>query len=517
MNIAATTSRSAQRPAKIRGSVGEWTIYKSSHQVVVPKNKRTHTRTPPLPFTLDVWSMGEYHEQRQYLGHGKSKVCYALTETKVFKLCHEKDQEPELFEKLEATGVYPKVYAYNQCTIRDDRAETWHAWIVERAKPLNQILKENSADFVNDVCIIGAVRAMLIANNHKHTLSDNALFNFGFVDDKVVIIDAGSRVDQAIEKKGDFRQQVMAGFWSKAQAIIPPDTVEHYKKQWRDAGNDLASALETYERKWESLRDARCAVLTSMEEESSSVLNSLEECPHVASVLDTLHADIIEWLTKTYLWGSVSEYGPSDDGYTRHQERKYTAEEKLEYLISQTHEKRVLHRHSDEYVLSEDELQVINTDWKDDYMRWMRPEKFEKIRRLNNQKWGRALRAAHRSYLFQMTGSFEMAMFFIVAPFNNENLAIFRYCTELAWNGGHEEWKNKGMQDSKDLVRKLYTLRQREQQAQYIADWVNENPHKNWLKLTREQKTLWYEHAKGSIERQIVHEQELVQGRIRVA
>ena len=185
-----TLLHSAEQPAVIRRSAAEWTISASLHQVEVPKNKQTHTRPMPLPFTIDAWIMGEYYERLQYLGHGYSKVCYWLTERLVLKLRDQRDQEPDLFRKLQATGVYPKVQASAPCQFGH---QTWHAWIVEKAKPLDQILKENPA--ASNVCIPGAARAMLIANSYNHILSDNALFNFGMVDGNVVIIDAGSRLD----------------------------------------------------------------------------------------------------------------------------------------------------------------------------------------------------------------------------------------------------------------------------------------------------------------------------------
>ena len=109
MNSATTTDRSAEQPA------AQWRISASRDQVEVPKNKQTHTRDMPLPFTIDAWIEGKYYEQRQYLGHGLSKVCYCLTDTLVLKLCEEKDQEPELFQAFQATGVYPKVHASAQC------------------------------------------------------------------------------------------------------------------------------------------------------------------------------------------------------------------------------------------------------------------------------------------------------------------------------------------------------------------------------------------------------------------
>ena len=70
----------------------------------------------------------------------------------------------------------------------------------------------------------------------------------------------------------------------------------------------------------------------------------------------------------------------------------------------------------------------------------MRPEALNKTWGMTNQQWHVKLRKAFRSHLFQMVGSYEMAIFFVVAPFNNENLLVFRQCHNL--------------EESKDYVRK---------------------------------------------------------------
>jgi len=242
MNSAATTEHSAEQPAVIRGSAAEWTLSASLDQVEVPKNQQTHTRPMPLPFTIDAWIMGKYYGQRQYLGHGKSKVCYWLTERLVLKLRYQRDQEPDLFRELQATGVYPTVHASAQCQFGH---QTWHAWIVEQARPLGQILKENPA--ASNACIPGAVRAMLIAHFNNHILSDNALFNFGMVDGNVVITDAGSRFGQPQLNKSGFDKKVMTPFWIKAQTVIHPATLNFYRQEWHEAGDDMVTALQTHE------------------------------------------------------------------------------------------------------------------------------------------------------------------------------------------------------------------------------------------------------------------------------
>ena len=128
-----------------------------------------------------------------------------------------------------------------------------------------------------------------------------------------------------------------------------------YKKEWHQAGDDMVTALQNYETRWQELRNDRrsLSVLNSLEERNSTTA----ECPHLASAIDSLDIDTLDWLTQTYLWGEVAEYGPSSDGYTRQQNSSYTAEEKLEQLISETHEQRVIHCDSPtEDIFDEDEL-----------------------------------------------------------------------------------------------------------------------------------------------------------------
>ena len=61
----------------------------------------------------------------------------------------------------------------------------------------------------------------------------------------------------------------------------------------------------------------------------------------------------------------------------------------------------------------------------------MRPETLSETWGMTRQQWHLFLRKTWRTHLFQMVGSFEMALFFVVAPFNNENLLVFRRCHNL--------------------------------------------------------------------------------------
>ena len=407
--------------------------------------------------------MGNRYSQLQYAGHGLSKTVYRLTDKLVLKLCEETDQEPKLFQALQATGVYPMVHASCQCQVFDSAgrpAQTWHAWVVDYAKPLDQILKEYPN--TSNVCILGAIHAMVTAHSRQHLLSDNALFNFGMLQDlNVVIIDAGSRSETPPMTKGAFNKGVMAKFWSKAQTLVQPADLAVHREQWQSAGLDMHMVLLTYQERWQNLCN---------DEQPFPVLNSLEvpnftfsACPHVASVLDSLDEETLDWLTQTYLWdrygniGEVTQYGPSGDGYMRlHRDRVWTAAEKLEQLISETLAQRADHcDHPADDILKEDKLNVILNSWKNNYERWMRPETLDQTWTMTPQNWHQTLRKAFRSHLFQLAGSFEMVVFFIVAPFNNDHLQVFRhYADQVAREGVPEKERNgRILELSKGFVR----------------------------------------------------------------
>ena len=132
----------------------------------VHQGKLTHTRRLPLPCTIDARINKKLYWQAQYVGHGASKTVYRLTDKLVLKLCKEPDQEPGLFQALHASGVYPMVHASGQCQVFSSAgrpAQTWHAWVMDYAKPLDQILKEYPAS--SNLCILGAIHAMVTANS----------------------------------------------------------------------------------------------------------------------------------------------------------------------------------------------------------------------------------------------------------------------------------------------------------------------------------------------------------------
>ena len=188
---------------------------------------------------------------------------YRLTDKLVLELCKEPDQEPGLFQALHASGVYPMVHASGQCQVFSSAgrpAQTWHAWVMDYAQPLDQILKECPAS--SNLYILGAIHAMVTANSWGHLLSDNALFNFGMVEAttpcslNVVIIDAGSRPRITPITRGDFNKLIMQKFWSKAQTVVQPAELQVHREQWRSASSGMHIVLQTYQERWQNLCNA---------------------------------------------------------------------------------------------------------------------------------------------------------------------------------------------------------------------------------------------------------------------
>ena len=152
---------------------------------------------------------------------------------------------------------------------------------------------------------------------------------------------------------------------------------------------------------------------------------------------------------------------PSSDGYTRqHEDKVWTAAEKIEQLISETVAQRAWHCDDPAAdIVEEVKLKKILDRWKDDYKQWMRPETLKKSWWDSEQGWHQTLRKAWRSHLFQMVGCFEMVIYFIVVPFNNDHLLVFKhFANEVAGEVMSDRKRNRRILDlSKDYVRACHT------------------------------------------------------------
>ena len=66
---------------------------------------------------------------------------------------------------------------------------------------------------------------------------------------------------------------------------------------------------------------------------------------------------------------------------------------------------------------------------------------------VNRQQWHQLLRGAFRSFLFHLAGSYELTVFFIVAPFTGRNLELFR----SSWNSSVTS--AEALEKAKDALR----------------------------------------------------------------
>ena len=74
--------------------------------------------------------------------------------------------------------------------------------------------------------------------------------------------------------------------------------------------------------------------------------------------------------------------------------------------------------------------------------------KFQHEERIpENGKWCIELKGSFRTHLFQLIGSWEVAQFFLVAPFNNQNLWLLRTCQE------NSKSRKEFINTAKDMVR----------------------------------------------------------------
>jgi hypothetical protein len=443
----------------------------------------------PLPVSVRV-EIGDHVFSGQYAGHGQSKVAFLLEgdddnafSHKILKLCAEQDDEPHIFERLAPTGLVPRTCSINQCqqcSSAGQPARLWHAWITERAVPLDQFVKRPRALPRN--CILGAIRCMLAAACSGLWLSDNALFNFGVLHDKVVIIDAGSRGFQEQQStKSQFNNRSMRSFFFKAAMHLDFADLADWKQTWHCA-QELNEALRDFERLWSSncvlqtlpdadasgsaARPASDEVIGSAAQPASDevirsaaqpALDEVITCvPHVAAILVHMTEDLMDWITRNFLWHRLADYALLKDGRIKYQEGiRLAPDVKLEMLIRITRERRVpVCTDVDTQVLTQEQFARALELWKEDWNSWMHPESIAASWLEDTpQDWHQRLRGAFRTFQFHVIGCTEMTLFFLVAPFTVENLGHFR----AAWNV-RELSPRERLDRSIDIVREIYAL-----------------------------------------------------------
>ena len=207
----------------------KWTIRPSSCPRDSTEFELTHTRRVPLPFAIELTLCGQSYSCL-YAGHGQSKIVYRIDDKPlVLKLTAKTDQEPEVCTQLSlecraaqpAIKICPTVYVVGPCEEQNlggkFKAE-WFGWIAEYATPLDKYMARLTVDHV--ACLKLALFKQVVAAQHGLLLSDNNLFNFGVLDDTVVIIDTGSRTRQtAAISKGTMNDYAIYKWWKKLASL----------------------------------------------------------------------------------------------------------------------------------------------------------------------------------------------------------------------------------------------------------------------------------------------------------
>ena len=109
----------------------------------------------------------------------------------------EYDLEPTVFGRL-PDELCPTVYDHRECLVyrnpypnSAEKPEIWDAWTTAMALPCDQALE---ADAINlEALVWHTVLCMCFSGKCGLLISDNALFNFGVLSGRAVLIDAGSR------------------------------------------------------------------------------------------------------------------------------------------------------------------------------------------------------------------------------------------------------------------------------------------------------------------------------------
>ena len=207
----------------------KWTIRPSSWQRDSTEFEQSHTRRMPFPFAIDLTLCGQSYPCL-YIGHGQSKVVYRIADKSlVLKLSERQDQEPDVCTQLSLEcsaaqppiKICPTIYVAGPCeeqSVRGKFKAEWFGWIAEYATPLDKYMARLTVDHV--ACLKLALFKQVVAAQHGLLLSDNNLFNFGVLDDTVVIIDTGSRTRQtAAISKGTMNDYAIYKWWKKLASL----------------------------------------------------------------------------------------------------------------------------------------------------------------------------------------------------------------------------------------------------------------------------------------------------------
>ena len=169
----------------------------------LPPIRKTHSRPVPLPLYATI-QMKDVFLKGNYAGHGLSKMVYeliastpgshyALRSSTLLKLTPAWDPEPITFGMLRPE-LCPTIYEYKKCQVHKNSAgqpETWNAWTTEKALPCDRALERDGVNLQG--LVWHTLLCICLCGKGGLFIDDTGLFNFGVLNGRAVLIDAGSR------------------------------------------------------------------------------------------------------------------------------------------------------------------------------------------------------------------------------------------------------------------------------------------------------------------------------------
>ena len=185
--------------------------------------KDVHPREVPLALLNELF-IGDESYAAQYQGHGQTQIAFKLMSSSggaldgcVLKVvCPSKlDPEVDTMHHLNKSDAGICVPILREGYVSTTDFPKLRAWICGYATPLNVFLTEERA--VLERCMLGVLICILRAAESGCLISDVGFYNFGVVQGRVVIIDAGSRgvSDERFNKK-----TLTQAFWKKIPYVL---------------------------------------------------------------------------------------------------------------------------------------------------------------------------------------------------------------------------------------------------------------------------------------------------------
>ena len=423
------------------------------HKVV-----KTHPRKMVLPFTVRLTIRGREWEG-QYCGHGIDKVAYRITSwSHVLKVSKSQDQEPTVFQTLQKHSLCTEVYdVFNVRYTRHqhDRPgkskarkiqDEFYGWIVQYAESVDRFLASSEMAYESVTrSICSCLLNIIECSSHGFVMNDPGVYNFGILEDSsVVVIDGGGKwkpgKDISLESHSVLYRSNVKRFFDKLKWFCPEhssvDTFctklwQIFQDHWTP--RESVSALKEAVPSFQVANNAAQLVLFSAHSAATGLLRPRATAAMRAARSER-NEDLLNWLRDYFFWKDIAYYRFSSDGTVRWQGNVTCAPlDKLEMLLRVTSEQRMKYleiggrQHLESVIVfTEDECNVIWQQWfQRDWRLWMHPERVAECEHMSDHWWKQTVRKAHRAFLFQLVGCYELAVFFVYVPFSYQNLQAF--------------------------------------------------------------------------------------------